>query len=233
MRYHAAMDFDLHHGIHERRPAAECSIVPLVIAGILAGAAAAVGAGTAIGANAGTGNKARIKELKAAQATGRLTTGDAAMLAQAERAQQRAVDQASMDAANIAANQGATSGRDMANLAAAKMEAQQGAADKASAAFAQLYGQEAQESEDRKAIRRDRTMEVGNFFVKGLSDVAGAVGGYAGASGETSKTQPLDFGGDEDVEMMYWMMQNDPDSYAQLTQDQGSVSRGNYQGYSL
>ena len=219
MRYHPAMtDFDLHNRLHDRRPSTECGIAPLVIAGILAGAAALTGAGTAVAANAGTGNRARIKELAAAQGAQRLTTGNQMLLTEAERAGQRAGDQAALDAANMAAAQGATSGRDMQVLADARQRAAKQQADAASAAFAQLYQGEGQELEDRKAIRRDRTMEVGNFFAKGLSDVAGAVGGFAGASG-IGKTAEADYGDDEDganTKTLRELKRTSPETYAQI-----------------
>lgn len=218
MRYHAVMEFDLHPRVHERRPAAECSIAPLLVAGLLTAAGAAVGAGGAAAANKQTGNKARIKELEQLQATQRLTAGDEALVNQVRQANRRAADEAAMQAANMAANAGATSGRDMAALASANTEAQQAAADKASAAWAQMYGQEGQELEDRKAIRRDRTMEVVNYFSKGLTDLGSAVGGYAGAKGApaTSKSTPVDVGGDDLAAFVFGLSESDPELYQRL-----------------
>lgn len=193
------MDFYIHDpdatpldGWHQRWAAmceGRCELPPLIIAGILAGASALVGAGGAVAANKGTKNGQAIKELQGAQATGRLTSGDQ-MTLNAQQAQlQRRADEAAAQEANILAQHGATSGRDAQAIMGARQTEQGDIADKATQAAASLFGGEKSELEARRAVRRDRGMEITNFFTKGLDSLASAVGGYSGASdkGTTGK----------------------------------------------
>jgi len=193
------MDFYIHDpnatvldGWHQRwaaRCEGRCELPPLIIAGILAAASAAVGTGGAIAANKGTKNGQAIKGLQQAQATGSLTTGDQ-MTLNAEQAQlQRRADEAAAQEANILAQHGATSGRDAQAVMGARQAAQGDIADKATQAAASLFGDEKSELEARRAVRRDRGMEITNFFTKGLDSLASALGGNMGATdkGSTGK----------------------------------------------
>lgn len=191
------MDFYIHDpdatpldGWHQRWAAmceGRCECPPAVIA--LIAASAAIGTGGAIAANKGTKNSQAIKGLEQAQATGNLTSGDQ-MTLNAQQAQlQRRADEAAAQEANILAQHGATSGRDAQAIMGARQTAQGDIADKATQAAASLFSGEKSELEARRAVRRDRNMEIVNFWTEGLDSLAGAMGGNMGATdkGTTGK----------------------------------------------
>lgn len=195
----------------ERGPSTRCDAA-LIIAGILAAASALTGAIGAGVANKQSGLKAQEKALNAAQGSGRLTPAGQYMVDAAHAQTQGQIDAAARQSAVQLANSGGTSGADTALINDSRNRAIAEGADRASAAFASQFAAEGQQAADIAAIRRDRKMEVVNFFTKGLSSMAGAMGAKAGYD-QPAKTEKLDMGGDEAIKAAYA-------DYQKMTPDQ-------------
>lgn len=145
-------------------------------------------AGANIVANAQTGNTQRIRDLKRAQASGDVITADARRnIDQATEIARRGAQQVSEDAARRAAMSGATSGVDAMAIQEGQRRVTQDLFDKTADAFQAARVGEEQELEDRKALRRQRTVDTINSALKSGTQAAGAVSQMQGLTYQGKK----------------------------------------------
>lgn len=156
--------------------------LPAVI-GAVSGAATA---GANIAANAGTGNTARIREIQKAMAGGDVITPTAKRDIDASmEIARRGSQQVSEDAARRAAVTGATSGEAARELQSMQADATSALYDRAAKAFTDARASEEQELEDRKALRRQRTVDT----------ITSAANAAAAAGGATAQMQGVTYKG--------------------------------------
>lgn len=160
------------------------AVLPAVI-GTAAGAATA---GANVAANAGTGNTSRIREIQKAMAGGDVITPTAKRDIDAGmEIARRGSQQVSEDAARRAAVTGATSGEAARELQSMQADATSALYDRAVKAFMDARASEEQELEDRKALRRQRTVDT----ITGAASTAAMAGGaVAQMQGVTYKGGP-------------------------------------------
>ena len=153
-------------------------VVPLIAAGVAAAGTAA----TSAASNAATGNQRRIKALRTARATDEFVTDEGRAMAEAGLQQQRKGITALADQQRkIMAMQGATSGADVRAVQDATNAALADLGERTSDQLRAARATEAQELEDRLALRRQRTTKT----------IQSSIGAGAAAFGAASEIQGM------------------------------------------
>lgn len=155
-------------------------LLPVVGSLIAGGAQAATSIVGNAATNAATGNTARIKDLRRARALGQLTAEGQADVNAARGEEMALLDQSRRNTEAALAATGATSGRDIAASRQAGDQAAMAVSDRLRKRWQAAFSDEAQEFEDRKAIRRDRTVETINDVVGAMAPALNKLGNLEG-----------------------------------------------------
>lgn len=166
---------------------------PLTLSALLGLTQAGVSAVANAAANKATGNAERIRLLKEAQKAGQLTPEGQALAMAGRGAELEMAGQVKRDTEAALAMTGATSGRDLAAVSSAAQKRVGDINERAAERWQQAFLGEGQELEDRKAIRRDRTMQAVGQTMRGVSDAAASYGAYKGYTQKGPKGPP-DYG---------------------------------------
>lgn len=164
-----------------------------------------------------SGNEPRLKELKQAQGTRRLTFEGESVAGLNQEAAQMQADAQNNAIATQMAGQGASSGRDLAAQSAARMANTRAAADSARAAWTGEYRGETQEKADRQALKQEHTQRMINSITGTANTASSAAGTHYGLT-DKGKAVDVDWGGDEHAEYLSGLSD---DQYAALLGDLG------------
>ena len=196
-------------------------LVPAIAAGVAAAGTAASSAAS----NAATGNQRRIKELQRARSTDEFVTDEGRAMAEAGLQQQRkGITALAEQQRQLMAMQGATSGADIRAAQEATNAALADLGERAADQMRAARAAESQELEDRKALRRQRTMKTIQSSVgAGVSAFMGGAEVQGMASKQTKGTEAPDFSGAGELAGEYeakWTAEKAKLDAGQITQAQ-------------